>query len=497
MAALWAETLGLERVGVQDDFESLGGDSIKAIQLVNRMRKAGFSTTLRDLYEARTVAALCAVRQEESNPSAIHESIPIRLTPTQRRFFESCRTDRNLLVHTACLRTHVRLDERALRLALAELQRVHDALRWRFSSSTDIPTPSVVSDPPVDLSLMDLCGFDDPDSERERDLDRRRRELDIEAGPLMKAVIYRSPNEDRLLLLVHHLAVDLVSWRILLEDLADAYAQSCRGESVQLTAPTASYAAWSNALARYAESGALEAEAPYWRDILSARVASNPYDRPQSDGGRRDRSIIVVREIDFAALGDAQTETILLAALASALREWSGGERHCILRTHHGRLSSIPGVDISRTVGWFTCYHPLLLESPASAEPEKLLGGVQRELDRLPNRGLGYDLLRCYLSEESLNDDCELRFNYLGSIGHWKLGEPFQLDLDASNAYVGPGMERPHRLEIEAMRLQNTLRVEMAFDPTAHPQAEVEFFLDKLTDALHQVDEYLHNALAH
>ncbi|MES1244341.1 MAG: amino acid adenylation domain-containing protein [Acidobacteriota bacterium] len=463
LAAIWRELLGLERVGIHDNFFQLGGDSILSIQVVARARRAGLLVTTRQFFDNQTIAGLAAVA-ESAEPSALDEG-PVEgeapLTPVQRRFFEEERREPSRFNLSVMLAPLEPLDTGRLAAALKRLAEHHDALRLRFPSGGE---PRQVYTPDTSIPLIEIENGDlDALSEQ------LQHGLDLAQGPLFTAALFRRPEGDRLLLTSHHLIVDGVSWRVLLEDLAAAY----RGE--ELPPKTTSWKRWAERLTAFASEVA--DELPYWLSLQSLQpLPSLPPAGPE--GAPAELSAEATRALlqEAPEAYRTQVNDLLLAALARAL-----GEGTLLVDLEgHGREEIFPGVDLSRTVGWFTTTFPVALPLPPGAGPRESILAVKETLRAVPRRGLGYGLLRHVNPETSgllaALPEPRISFNYLG-----------QLDASAREdglfgfAPEAPGgaqdeavSDRP-RLAVDCMVVDGRLRVVCASGQLARAfLAEVE-----------------------
>ncbi|WCD83211.1 non-ribosomal peptide synthase/polyketide synthase [Pseudomonas sp. TUM22785] len=429
IAGLWQDVLKLERVGLTDNFFELGGDSIVSIQLVNRARQAGIAFTSRDLFQHQTVQALAAVARLGEAGQGIDQG-PVTgelpLLPIQRGFFDEAIPDRHHWNQALLLRPLEPLQAAALEQALHAVVVHHDALRTRFEQrgeawraelaglAAGLPTLLWVRDDVADDDLQALC----TDAQRS---------LDLRGGPLLRAVLVTlQDGTQRLLLAVHHLVVDGVSWRILLEDLQRAYQQSVQGERPSLPAKTSAYKSWAEQLQGYAQSETARRELGYWTAQFEGATTELPCRNPE--GGLQSRHARVVRSrLDRArtrqllqqapAAYRTQVNDLLLTALARVVGQWAGQEHVLIQLEGHGREDLFDGIDLSRSVGWFTSLFPVRL-SPAPGLADTLKR-VKEQLRAIPNKGIGFGILR-YLGQAADREALarlpqpRITFNYLG-----------------------------------------------------------------------------------
>ena len=510
LAAVWAGVLGVERVGLNDNFFRLGGDSILSIQVVAKARQAGLRLTPAQLFSHQTLAELAAVAADVAEAADVDVSLPASapLTPIQQWFFEQDYQDPHHWNQSVVLRACERIDPALLERAVAALVAQHDALRLRFSREESGWRQRAGDEPQTTFAFVDLSGIASEEAQVSARLEvmaELQTSLDLARGPLLRVALFSAGEgrEDRLLLAVHHLAVDGVSWRILLEDLQTAYGQLARGEAVRLPPPTTPYTRWAVRLAEYARSEELRDEIAYWVGVAESPHAPLPVDDP---GGADTvaSTRLVSAELDEAetrallrgAAGgdgdDTGVNDLLLSALLSAFGRWTGEDSLFVNLEGHGR-EEVCGVDVSRTVGWFTTLFPVALSAP-SLEPGELLRSVKETLRGLPHKGLGYGLLR-YLGGDSevaarlrAAPPPEVSFNYLGQFDQ-TLSEsaPFAHARESAGPARNQEAARGARLDVTALVTGGRLRVDWHYGGGLHRAATIERLAADFVDALRRL----------
>ncbi|MBV4459307.1 non-ribosomal peptide synthase/polyketide synthase [Pseudomonas sp. COR58] len=428
IAAIWQDVLKLDQVGLTDNFFELGGDSIISIQVVSRSRQAGIHFSPRDLFQHQTVQALAAVAQQGRSGVSIDQG-PVTgelpLLPIQQTFFEDAIPQRHHWNQAVLLRSHQALNADALLQALNGLAAHHDGLRSRFVEGADgwrADVAPVAADPELLWAADGLA-----DADLQALYGKAQQSLSLQRGPLLRAVLATvADGSQRLLLAVHHLAVDGVSWRILLEDLQQAYQQAAQGTGIRLPAKTSPYKAWGERLQAYAATDAVQAELGFWQRQLDGAELTLPCDNPQ--GSRQSRHAKVVhsrldKSLTQQLLQQApaayrtQVNDLLLTALARVICRWTGHTDTLIQLEGHGREDLFDDIDLTRTVGWFTSLFPVRLtpaESVAAAIKQ-----VKEQLRAIPNKGIGFGVLR-HLGDASVQASLKalptprITFNYLG-----------------------------------------------------------------------------------
>ncbi|TDC06450.1 amino acid adenylation domain-containing protein, partial [Nonomuraea longispora] len=451
LAAIYAEVLGLPEVGVDDDFFAIGGDSISSIAVTGRARRAGMNLTPRDVFRRRTVRALAAAlpRQapgETPDPGAPATGV-VPLTPMLAETMLA-RTPLEHFYQSMVLPVPAGIGVRQVERAVRELCVRHDLLRARLDRDGDAWTLSVP--PPEGFDASPLCTRQDKSAveaaaeaaggEAARRLaeEEAAGRLDPERGIMLQAVWFDGgPGPGDLLLVVHHLVIDGVSWRVIAGDLAAAWADLAAGREPVLDPVPVSFRAWASAVQDARPS--FRDEAGRWRDVLATDdppLGARPLD-PGTDTAATVRSLTVSLPVGTSAalLGAVPAamhggvNDVLLTGFAVALTRWrhvhGRGDGSAVLLSleGHGRDGDLAGgADLSRTVGWFTAIHPVRLDpgplswdevtaaGPALARAAKT---VKEQLRAVPRNGLGHGVLR-HLDRLDLPRPPQILFNYLG-----------------------------------------------------------------------------------
>ncbi|MEU3085653.1 amino acid adenylation domain-containing protein, partial [Streptomyces massasporeus] len=428
LASLFAEVLGLPEVGPSQGFFDLGGDSIVSIKLVSRARKAGLHITPRDVFEHKTVARIAAAARTAAPTAPVAQDIatgPLLPTPVMADLRDlggpvDGYHQSMLLVVPAGLGT-----ERLTAALQAVLDR-HDALRLTLDEEwgLDIPAPGAVAATVrrVDAAAADADALREAVEEHGR---AAQAELNPYKGDLVRAVWFDAGAEPgRLLLLVHHLAVDGVSWQPLLGDLRAAW----EGEALEPVGT--SLRRWSALLGE--EASRRDGELPFWRSVLETPdplLGDRPLDPAidvRADAGTL--TLTLPADVTEALLTSvpvavhAGVRDVLVTGLSLAVAAWRGRRgvdaSALLLEVEgHGREDIVPGLDLSRTVGWFTSAFPVRVD-PSGADGVRALKLVKEQLRAVPGSGIGYGLLRHRnpgsTAELAAYDRPQLGFNYLG-----------------------------------------------------------------------------------
>ncbi|OLF19035.1 non-ribosomal peptide synthetase [Actinophytocola xanthii] len=483
LAEVFAEVLGLPSVGVLDSFFELGGDSIVAIQLVGRARAAGLVVTPRDVFRHRTVAALAAVagRRDGARP-ATHDLGVGSAPPTPIiRWLRELGSPVDAFHQSVLLRVPADLDGDRLESVLQRLVDHHDLLRARLGPEWTLEIPPVGTVPAAGLVERGDTGADPLEQTRLAAARLAPRE-----GRMLRAVWF--PTDRRLLLVAHHLVVDGVSWRVMLEDLA-AIAAGRPPRPV----PT-SFRTWAERLATVDRA----AELPLWREQLAAdvRPLGNRALDPRTDTAATAATLTVTLPPELTvpllttrpAAYHGSVNDILLAGLATAVIRWRGGSEALVELEGHGREEQVvPDTDLSRTVGWFTSTFPVRLR-PVAGDPDGTVKAVKEGLRALPDNGIGYGLVRGRIGAPAP----ELLFNYLGRFAAGD-GADWAPDpaADVLGAAKDPRMPFDHLLEVDALVRDGTdgpvLTATITWPSGAIEEAQVRRFASLWRESLREL----------
>lgn len=494
LAGIFAKLLGVERVGAHDDFFALGGDSIIAMQVVSEARRLGLGVDAKDVFQHGTVEALGRQAQivEAARPRATPPVGDVPLTPIQRWFFDrDFRDARNWHQQLWLESNDEVLDPVLLRRALTCVVEHHDVFRlrfrreasgWRQAYAADAVAPHVQRLEPLPHEPLEAA--------LARAQELALSAVDFEQGSLLSAVQLDLSRRSRVLLVVHHLVVDAVSLRILVEDLGQAYRDLQGSKPVSLLPVVASYQEWASALAEYAQSTSVANQLPLWLEVGS-----------HSDGAllRTDGTSDEPRTAN-AALSHAQTARLLyesrerygarphevvVAAFVSALCRVTERKHALITVEGHGRAGSAVDLDVTRTVGWFTARYPLHL-APALSDLALAVRDTRARLAALADDGVGYGALR-YLTGEATGLETrepQVTFNYLGTLHETVGGAPFRLIAEPSGSTLDAKSGAGDWLEVRAWVRGGRLQLQ-ALLGAALRQAEVQRVLE---DCLEQLD---------
>jgi amino acid adenylation domain-containing protein/non-ribosomal peptide synthase protein (TIGR01720 family) len=453
LVEVWSSVLGLSDFGVDDNFFTLGGDSIRSTQMIARARRKGFEFSVRDVLTHPTVAALARLGQSGADAPPATVSVDdgkVPLLPMQQWFFET--HDSTHFNQAVVLRSRMALQEAPLREALADLVARHEALRLRFPLGPDGAHQVSVVAP--SQAAVHIGRYDQP--------------FDIQSGPVMSAEVFDDGGTPTLRLTAHHLVVDGVSWRTLVDDLDSAYRARLAGHAPLFTEEASSYTQWARAVAAFAATPAADAEAVYWltetwRTGDTALPPAAIPAEPETGVGE------LVFEVPVEPMSGQEMEAALLASLAVALEPETPDPVLRVDLEGHGR-EPLPGADGSSVVGWCTALYPVLLRVGGSTSASRA-ASVTRALAEVPSGGRGYGVGR-YLSPKArvrralaAVPHAAILFNYLGRLDSAARHDSvFAIDVPDGDQLRGPQEGARYALEVNALLRGATMRVTLRYD---------------------------------
>ncbi len=504
LANIWQQVLGLEQVGIYDNFFELGGDSILSIQVVSRAKQQGLALTPRQLFENQTLIDLASVAGTAVQIHAEQGLVTgdYELTPIQQRFlaqdlFHHNQWNQALLL---TVKQPIALDH--LEESIAFLVKHHDILRSRFERIGDQWQAQILeNETRRSVLYLNLAALEtDPLLQSEaitQAAAQAQASLNIEQGPLLR-VVYIDLGEQahRLLFVFHHLVVDGVSWRIILEDLQLIFHFIQQDKLPILAAKTTAFPVWSARLQQYAQTLCLD---DLWSLEGIAKVKPLPKDYP--DGSNQVKQVKLVQlslsaELthkllqQVPAVYHTQINDILLTALLLAYYRWSGESTLLLHLESHGRADLFDDIDISRTVGWFTSLYPILL-SLSSEDYSELIPAIKEYLRQVNDLGINYGLLRYVHNDSTIRQtlanmpQAEISFNYLGQLDS-SIPETEQFaSAKESAAYPHhPEYQREHLIDINSSIVQGSLGFAFAYSKAIYDKTSIESFAEAMIQSL-------------
>jgi amino acid adenylation domain-containing protein/non-ribosomal peptide synthase protein (TIGR01720 family) len=496
LLAIWAEVLGLELIGVNDNFFDLGGDSILAIHVAAKVSRVGPKLSPTEVFTHPTISELATLLS--SNLAAVAEqeglngSIP--LTPIQHWFSEQEIADPNQSSQTVTLKTRENLDPALFERAVGYVREHHDALRFLFAKEDSTWRQYEVAVwRNAFFTYEDLSALSTGDQQALMNLraTQSAASLNLWEGPLVRVALFDlgSKQGSGVLLTIHRLLVDDTSWRILLEDLQLAYSRlSQRDQSIL---PDGSFRQWSKELTEYARSRELQKESDSWAEVSSASISNLPVDDPLGVNSKESCSIASTRissEETAVFLKVAResynmsAEEILIGSVVLALAEWSGGSSFLLEVERNMRDYPVSDVDVSRTVGWFAAAFPVVVNIAGVSDPMDTLKMVKDQLRRVPNGGIGYSVLRYLSSDAAIRmtlssiPSPEVRFSFRDQVNQIATASEHTFYSSAELSSTGPDCDaKPASLlEINALVLDGQLQMAWTYSSNVYLPATID-----------------------
>ena len=492
LSEVWADVLNKEKVGNKDNFYHLGGDSIKSIQVVSRLKQLGFTLTVDQILRnpvLKDLAQLIEFGSKSVDQSEVSGDVP--LTPVQHYFFEKKAIQKfDHFNQSVVLQSKGKVDEKILKECIDGLIRHHDALRMSYvdkDAAGWTQNNNQFTNNQYQYNFYDLSGATQPEKEMEKIGQTLQQGFDYENGPLVRVGHFRLKGGDRIGLIVHHLVIDGVSWRILLEDLLTLYTQLTNGVAQKLPLKTNSFQEWATKLNNFSNDEKLQSELSYWETIcnLSTKhsIAKKAADKSE---------VVLNKEVNFRldkdqtrslltsinSVYNTEVQDILLASLGLSIKKVFGIEKTILKMEGHGREEIINDIDISRTVGWFTSIYPFMLDTTGRIDLHETLIDVKESIRKIPNKGVGFGILK-YLSNatENLEFKPSVVFNYLGDFGN-SVGNKEEAPFEFAAETVGENLAKENQdnelLNVNGMIVNGQLNISIDFSDVIFEAKQME-----------------------
>ncbi|MGG2092649.1 amino acid adenylation domain-containing protein [Bacillus sp. S13(2024)] len=489
-------------IGIDANFFSLGGDSIKAIRIISKLREKGYSLKVPDIMDKKTPRRIAQSVQVKEEVLEIDQSEVIgevSLIPIQKAFMAHKGMDKHHFNQSVFLQIPTGLALLPLKQALRSLTIHHDMLRATYREGKQIIL-SVADSEFVAVESYDYTAF--PLEKAYAMVDEQstkiQASMDLENGPLLRAGVFQLQDGDYLLLSIHHLVVDGVSWRILIEDLKVAYEAAKNGKEIQLPPKTHSFKEWGLALQSYRESSQLQSEVNYWKTVES-KVNIGKLLLPVKEEG-----LYLEPQKVTMSLSKKETENLLqkagtaysteindllLTAVGRAVNKITGQTSLAIHMEGHGREAIVDSMVIDRTVGWFTSTYPVVLEELGDSIGMDI-SKTKETLRRIPHHGIGYGILNELGATVLEGVEPDLTFNYLGEFQFSQSGEDFSESSLSHGRDVSEKDTFHTKLSLDGAISDKKLSVVLSFNGSEYVKEEMDVFIQTIKDELLEVIQH-------
>ncbi|MBW4629686.1 MAG: amino acid adenylation domain-containing protein [Brasilonema octagenarum HA4186-MV1] len=511
---IWQQLLLKEKVSIHDNFFEIGGDSILSIQVVSRAKNSGIQITPKQIFQNQTIAELAQVANTTVSVECKQGIVTgvASLTPIQHRFFAQNKQEAHHYNQSVLLQVPNHLQSELIAIAVKKLLEHHDALRLRFTSVADeYKQINQGLDDNVPFTVVDLSST--PKQEQPQALEtiatKYQASLNLSTGLIMQVVMFNLGDESdaRLLIIIHHLAVDGVSWRILLSDLQKKYQQLITQKPTKLSPKTTAFIDWAEKLNDYAQSDLVKLELDYWLNQPWSQITPLPSDsadiQPENTVSNTGRVSVKLSQQETQTLllsvneaYNTQINDILLSALVISIAQWTRNSTVLIDLEGHGREELFSDVDLSRTVGWFTSLFPVLLQLPAINQLGEIIKSIKEQLREIPNRGIGYGILRYLCKNTTVKEQIqtipasEISFNYLGQFDQIQSETGWKFAPESAGDIHSLKQTSNHLLDINALVVGGELQIDWTYNSHVHTRATVEKLAQNFIQAIKLIIEH-------
>ncbi|MEL7146459.1 MAG: condensation domain-containing protein, partial [Bacteroidota bacterium] len=503
---VWSEVLGIQNISTTDNFFSVGGDSIKSIQISARVREAGYDLTVKDIFTSQDIRDL-ALKLKDLETISAQDSIvgEAVLTPIQRWFFDHTTVDSHHYNQSVMLHFPAGISGELTTAIFGKILQHHDALHMVFRKVEDqfvaeyLPADEVL----ISLEEVNLKRDEHLQSEIIERANEIQASIDMANGPLIKLGLFHTKETSRLLIVVHHLVIDGISWRVLFEDIEKLYQQSINEKVLQLPLKTDSFAAWPEHLTDYMKSSDYAQAHDYWHQQLQIRTDSLVRDTQESVNSLSDQQqakFTLSKEETSQLLGPihlpfgTQINDVLLAALFLSVQQQFGHQSLRIDLEGHGREHLNDQINISRTVGWFTSIYSVCFQS-SGKELSDLLKNVKEALRVIPNNGLDYLLYRYFdqtveQNGNAVNNGSQIFFNYLGQFDAESAGNTFSISLEDTGDVISRSEISQYDWDILGLVVDKQLEMRLAYSEKQYKKETIQGVMSAYKNALLSIIDY-------
>lgn len=427
LVRIFRQVLNISDAGIDDNFFSLGGDSISALSVSSKMKQKGYNLHVESVVQHQNIRDLANCVMPASSAVNSEECCgDVLQTPILKHFLEMESKNIHHFNQSVILKNRERFNIDDVTATLDILFKEHDMLRGVYSKSKNCLAIKSVGDVSADIEVVEIVSNNDQQSTIEKEISKAQRSINIDEGPLSKFILFKRDECDELLAIIHHFIIDGVSWRIFYEDFILIYQATVRKKNITLREKGSPYKLWAEDQKRYSVPE-LSTDVHHWSSLKTKYKSCFNFVKASSD---ELSSSIINYELDQELCNEIISDElhkvyntgindVLISALGLALCKWLKMEYVVIDIESHGRAVVNKNIDINRTIGWFTSQYPILLEGRTDDFPAHLVM-IKEMLRKVSKFGIDFGILR-YMSNlssnerECLNINPEIKFNYFGN----------------------------------------------------------------------------------
>ena len=492
------EILTVENISLSDNYYQLGGDSIKAIQIASKLNNAGFTIKVKDILTYEIIGEMAAHIKKSDSFDMPKQSLAVgefNATPIIKWFFEQGFAEQNHYNQSVLLKCNTYFTADEIKEAIFKLTEHHDTLRVNYNSTNGMlyyNNEHLNSPPHIEVHDLSACTHYEQD-EKVKELGfKLKSSFDIEKGILLKACIFDLGEKGQFLLITaHHLVVDGISWRVLIEDLTNILEQLRNGQDAKLPHKTHSFKMWSELLYEYSQND-FELEEKFWASVLNLQT---DFDLGSDTVGE---SLTLKLSIDKETTQKLLTSVnhiygvelheTLIIALAEVIRNFTGNDDIIIEMESHGRTDTLNGIDISRTMGWFTVMYPVHLKMEEN-DLDSNVKSLKEQIRAVPQKGFNFGIIKYLKNKFEKNNEFYIRFNYLGDFDSLLRNNMFELSYKDCGSDIGLHNHLTSCVDINIMILNGKLEITLTYSKNKFMEKTMENFLGLYNEKISEIIE--------
>ncbi|MGL5148945.1 MAG: amino acid adenylation domain-containing protein, partial [Clostridium sp.] len=500
---VWSEVLGVDNLSIHDNFFEVGGDSIKAIQVVSKLQKRNKILDVKTIMSIPNIYELSHfVKEKEADFSQEDVEGEILITPLMKEFINEEGRINNHLNQGVILSSENRFNEDNIIKSFDLICRHHDMLRTVWIDGDDKKALYNHNGDAKGYSfeIFNIATNVVDSLERiEKEISKIQKSFDITQLPLFKIALFRCEDEDHLLLIAHHLIIDGISWRIILEDFSEIYMALASEEMVQISKKTSSFKSWAEGLYEYAKSNDINKVIPYWKEILNKNINNKLYknefertlDKVATESVSIDEGTTNKLLHEVNSLYNTETVEILLTALAISFKKTFNNSEFYVNMEGHGREDIQERINVTRTVGWFTSVYPVYLNLSESNTIGKYIIEVKEIMRKIPNKGFDYQILKHISSVKegegfNWNQKCQVGFNYLGDYSNTDYGVFTKSNIEITGSF-GDDVHQKNPIEINTLIIDGKLKIDISYSKEEISESLMDEFKKEYVNSLKEI----------